>query len=195
MVIRTGLVSLSLLFAASTALADETNYAARDTNVTKIDAPRDRVEVYGGLAMGTFTREAGSQGGFALGGEAAYVFNGIHGIRVGYGYGGGIFGPTVHLFDLDYSAQWNTSNRLDKVSASFGVLFGPSVGIVSYDGNDPQQHATFGGRAGAFADLHLWWATIGLDGSFRFGMSSGYGAESWGCVGLHAGITFDIARR
>jgi len=194
MVIRTCLLSFPLLFAASTALADETRYAEPDTSVRAERAP-DRIAFFGTLAAGSFGREAGSEDGAALGGEVAYLFRGMQGVRVGYAYGAGLFGPEVHLFDLDYSVQWNTSDRLRGVSGSFGGLIGPAVGYVSYGGDDPQVHATFGGRAGVFADLNLWWFVVGADASIRLGMSTNYGAESFASFGVHAGVRFDVARR
>lgn len=193
MVIRSGLVILSLGLASSTALAEEPRFADHDTDVS-IGGPHDQVAVYGTGAIGLFAREAGTSSGGAMGGEAAYIFRGVHGIRLGYAYGAGIFGPAVHVVDLAYSAQWNTSRKLEGVSGSFGAILGPSLGIVSYGGNMPDVHATFGARAGLFANLHVWWFLVGVDASYRLGLS-GYGAESLGCVGLHAGIAFDFARR
>lgn len=91
--------------------------------------------------------------------------------------------------------QWNSKRDLRGVSASVGALIGPALGYVSYGGDNPQEHVTFGGRAGVFADLHLGWFTLGVDSSMRFGMASGFGAESFASAGLHAGVRFDVARR
>lgn len=193
MVNRTCVVAVSLFLAAPSAFADETRYADADTAVS-VPRANDRVSAVGGVAIGLLGRESGDATGGAIGGDVAYLFNGVHGIHVGYAYAGAVFGPEVHIADVDYSWQWNTSPELRKVTASFGILIGPSLGFVSYGGNAPQEHATFGGRAGLFADLHLWQFTIGVDGTYRLGFASGFGAESFGSLGLHAGVSFEIAR-
>jgi hypothetical protein len=123
------------------------------------------------------------------------MFKGTQGARVGYAYGVGVFGPEVHVVDVDYSWQYNTHRDLKKLTGSFGVLFGPSAGFVNYLGNTPDQHVSFGGRAGAFADLNIWNFALGIDGGYRFGFASGYGAEGFGTLGVHLGLTLDVARR
>lgn len=193
MVNRTCLVAISLVLAAPSAFAEEGRYADADAAVSS-PRPNDRVSAVGGFGLGVFGRETGTEGGGALGGDFAYLFGGVHGIHLGYAFATGVFGPEVHLADVDYSWQWNTSPALRGVSGSFGFLIGPSLGFVSYGGNTPQEHTTFGGRAGLFADLHLWAFTVGIDGSYRFGMSSGFGAESFGSLGVHAGVSFELTR-
>jgi len=189
MVNRTCLASLFGLFLASPALAAENDYAVSDKPVS------DRVSATGGVGISTFARGSGTGAGPSIGGDVSWMFHGIHGVRVGYAYGVGIFGPEVHAVDVDYRWQWSSAPELRKLTESVGVFFGPSVGFVSYDGSNPQEHVSFGGNAGAFADLHIWVVTLGIDASYRFGFASGYGGEGFGTVGLHAGLTFDVARR
>ena len=191
MVIRSGLISLCFVFAASTAFAQEAPYADRDTNVV-VPHRTDQLELLGTGAFGVFGRETGTAGAYALGGEAAYVFGGLHGIRLGYLYGEGIFGPSVHMIDLDYSVQWSSRRWRRKLWVDVGALLGPSMGIVSYGGNQPDVHTTFGARGGVFADVHLGWLTLGGDASYRFGFSNDFGAETFGSVGIHAGVTVDV---
>lgn len=159
-----------------------------------LEAPHNRLGVYALGGAGVFGRSADANAGYSFGGELAYVFRGSQGIRVGYSYGVGVFGPEVHAFDVAYSYQWNTHPHIDGVTLSFGLLFGPSLGIVSYDGNQPDVHATFGGRAGSFFDVNIWMLTVGVDGGYRFGFSNPYGAESYATLGLHLGITLELPR-
>ncbi len=190
--------SLLAVFVASPALADDSIRVAPDANAdTQVaDAQRSaRMGIYGTAGFGVFARQQDANDGVSLGGELAYLFDGHQGLRFGYSYGAGIFGPEVNAFDLDYSIQFNTHPHLKHVTASFGALIGPSFGIVSYDGNDPDVHATFGGRVGAFADLNVWMFTVGADASYRVGFSNPYGAESYATFGLHAGITFETSPR
>ena len=194
MVNRTSLFFFFAFFIPSTAFADP------DSGVTANEASRDRVVAVANGGLGVMSRQAtgtadGSSGGFTWGGELAWLFHGTQGVRVGYAYGIGVFGPELHVIDVDYTWQYNTQRDLKKLTGSFGVVVGPSVGFVSYLGNTPDQHATFGGRAGAFADLNIWNFALGIDGSYRFGYASGYGAEGFGTFGIHAGVTFDVARR
>ena len=187
MVIRSGLVSMCFVLASSNALAQEAPYAPHDSSV--IVVPRNnQLSVYGTGALGVFGRESGN----VSGGEAAYVLGGLHGFRVGYLYGAGVFGPEVHMVDLDYSVQWTSKRWRGKLWGDVGALLGPALGVVSYGGNQPDVHATFGGRAGVFADAHFYWLTLGADGSYRFGFSSDYGAEVFASIGLHLGVTLDI---
>jgi hypothetical protein len=195
MVIRTCSVSLFALFFAVPALADDAHYADPDTSVSAKERPRDRFGAVGNAGLGIMSRAVDSSGGPTFGGDVSYMFAGTQGVRVGYAYALGIFGPEIHVADIDYSWQYNTSRELKRVTGSFGLVLGPSVGFVSYLGNNPDNHVSFGGRAGAFADMHIWNFTLGVDGSYRFGFASGYGAEGFGSLGVHAGLTFDIARR
>jgi len=164
-----------------------------DSKVAVAKAPM-RIGVYGLGGYGALTRPDESVAGLSIGAELGIAFDGANGIRAGYSDASGIFGPEVRVWDLDYSHQWNTAPRLRGVTGTFGVLVGPSVGYVDYEGDDPQQHFAFGGRAGLFADLNLWNFTLGLDASARLGFSD-YGAETTAMVGVHAGLTFDVARR
>lgn len=194
MVIRTTLFSLCAFFLANTAFADP------DSGVTEKEPPHDRVVAVANGGLGFMSRQAppgesASGGGPTLGGDIAWLFKGNQGVRVGYAYGLGVFGPEIHVVDVDYTWQYNTQRDLKKLTGSFGVVFGPSVGFVNYLGNEPDQHMSFGGRAGAFADLNIWNFAIGVDASYRFGLASGYGAEGFGTVGAHVGLTFDVARR
>ena len=199
MVNRTSLASSIFgIFAFSLA---NTAFADPDSGVSEKESSHDRVVAVanGGLGFmsrsGTSTNPADSSGGPTWGGDVAWLFHGIQGVRVGYAYGVGIFGPELHVIDVDYTWQHNTQHELKGLTGSFGFVFGPSVGFVNYLGNDPQEHVSFGGRAGAFADLNIWNFALGLDASYRFGFSSGYGAEGFGQVGAHLGLTFDVARR
>src|SRR5439155_21849580 len=106
--------------------------------------------------------------GFTGGVDVAWLFKGNQGVRVGYAYGQGIFGPQLHVVDVGYTLQYNTSPKLKGLTGSFGAVLGPSVGFVSYSDNMADEHVTFGGRAGAFADLNLWNFALGVDPSYRF---------------------------
>ncbi len=194
MVIRATLFALSTFFFASIAFADP------DSGVTEKEAPHDRVLAVANGGLGLMSRQAPTNGsatgsGYTFGGDLAWLFNGNQGVRVGYAYGIGIFGPEVHVVDAGYTWQYNTHRDLKKLTASFGFVLGPSVGFVNYLGNNPDEHVTFGGRAGAFADLDIWNFALGVDASYRFGFASGYGAEGFGTIGAHLGLTFDVARR
>jgi hypothetical protein len=196
MVNRTYLALLGVIFCARSAAADEPSRVIADANADTnagVERTRDRIGVYGTVGMGALSRPGETVGGGTLGGEVALVLGGLHGLRVGYAYSAAVFGPEVHVFDLDYTIQWNSHRRMKGVTGSVGLMLGPSVASVSYGGNQPDGHATFGGRVGAFADLNLWMVTLGLDLSGRLGLSSAYGAESLASVGLHAGLTFDVA--
>ena len=199
MVIRSCSISLFLVFLAAPCFADDTvsrvGDVSRDDSHDAVARPPDRLGFYGMGGLGIFQRSSDGAGGPSMGGEIAYAVNAAHGLRLGYSYGVGIFGPEVNAFDLDYSYQWNTRPRLDGVGVSAGVLLGPSVAIVSYDGNVPDIHATFGGRVGGFVDVNLWMVALGLDASYRFGFSNPYGAESYAVLGAHLGVTFEIFRR
>lgn len=199
MVIRSGSISLFLFFLAAPCFADDSasrvGDAPRDDSGAAVARPPDRIGFYGMGGLGIFHRDGDGSGGPSMGGELAYVFHGSHGLRLGYSYGVGIFGPEVNAFDLAYSYQWSTRPRLDGVGVSGGLLFGPSVAIVNYDGNQPDIHATFGGRAGGFVDLNLWMFALGVDASYRFGFSNPYGPESYAVLGAHLGVTFEIGGR
>jgi hypothetical protein len=193
MVNRTTLFFFCAFFLANTAFADP------DSGVTEKAPSHDRVVAVANGGLGFMSRQAqagesGTGGGFTWGGDVAWLFHGIQGVRVGYAYGIGVFGPELHVIDVDYTWQYNTQRDLKKLTGSFGFVFGPSVGFVNYLGNTPEQHVTFGGRAGAFADLNIWNFALGVDGSYRFGFASGYGAEGFATVGVHLGLTFDVAR-
>jgi hypothetical protein len=194
MVIRATLFALSTFFFASIAFADP------DSGVSEKEAPHDRVVAVANGGLGFMARQASAGepatgGGFSCGGDIAWLFEGNQGVRVGYAYGIGIFGPELHVVDVGYTWQYNTQRDLKKLTGSFGFVIGPSVGFVNYLGNTPDEHVAFGGRAGAFADLNIWNFALGLDASYRFGFASGYGAEGFGTVGAHLGLTFDVARR
>jgi len=195
MVNRTTLFFLCTFFLAGSAFADP------DSGVSEKERPHDRVVAVANGGLGFMARQVSdpksdtTAGGFAGGGDLAWLFKGTQGVRVGYAFGQGGFGPQVHVVDVDYTWQHNTNEKLEKVTGSFGVLIGPSVGFVNYLGDNPDQHVSFGGRAGAFADLNIWNFAIGVDASYRFGFASGYGAEGLGTVGAHIGLTFDVARR
>lgn len=195
MVNRTTLFALSTFFFASTAFADP------DSGVTEKDKPHDRVVAVANGGLGFMSRQVSdpksdaTAGGFTGGVDLAWLFKGNQGVRVGYAFGQGIFGPELHVVDVDYTFQYNTSPKLKGLTGSFGALLGPSIGFVSYSDNMADAHTSFGGRAGAFADLNIWNFAIGVDASYRFGFASGYGAEGFGTVGAHVGLTFDVARR
>jgi len=195
MVIRTTLFSLSAFFLANTAFADP------DSGVTEKEKPHDRVVAVANGGLGFMSRQVSDPkseanvGGFTGGADFAWLFKGNQGVRVGYAFGQGIFGPELHVVDVGYTVQYNTSPKLKGVTGSFGAVLGPSVGFVSYSSNMADEHTSFGGRAGAFADLNVWSFALGIDASYRFGFASGYGAEGFGTVGAHLGLTFDVARR
>jgi len=196
MVNRTTLASsLCAFFLANTAFADP------DRGVTEKEPPHDRVVAVANGGLSIMSRQVSdpkseaTANGITMGGDVAWLFGGNQGVRVGYAYGAGIFGPSLHVVDVDYTLQYNTSPKLTGVTGSFGVVLGPSMGFVSYSSNNANEHVTFGGRAGAFADLDIWNFALGIDGSYRFGFASGYGAEGFGTFGVHLGLTFDVARR
>ena len=195
MVNRTTLFALSTFFFASTAFADP------DSGVSEKEPSHDRVVAVANGGLGFMSRSTsspttpGASAGFAWGGDVAWLFKGIQGVRVGYAYGIGIFGPELHVVDVGYTWQYNTHRELKKLTGSFGFTLGPSVGFVNYLGSNPDEHVTFGGRVGAFADLNIWNFALGIDGGYRFGFASGYGAEGFGTFGAHLGLTFDVARR
>ena len=196
MVNRTTLFcSLCAFFLANTAFAEP------DGAVTEKDKPHDRVVAVanGGLSvMSRQVSDAKSEAtvsGITGGADLAWLFKGNQGVRLGYAFGQGLFGPELHVVDVGYTVQYNTSPKLKGVTGSFGAVLGPSVGFVSYSHDMSEEHTSFGGRAGAYADLNLWNFALGVDASYRFGFASGYGAEGFGTFGAHLGLTFDVARR
>jgi hypothetical protein len=156
--------------------------------------PRVEIVSTGGIAdFRRSTRQPNAEGGVLLGGAIRVHPAGPHGIFATFVGGAAVFGPSVIAGDAGYSLRLFGSRFVEGVTGALHVEIGPALGSVS--GLGTTDHATFGGRAGITADVHLWNLLLGIEGVYRGGVPLGGTSDVWESAlstSLRAGVLFDV---
>lgn len=204
-------VALGLLFASANAHADEPAApppAPPEAAVETWNGTRFQLDVGGGWAQyhrtnrplyvtdstgptPTYGVARGAEAGLELSGELHVHPHPFHGLFVGWGYGGGIFGPTVNVIHAGYSLRIGAQPTLRGVHLDGLFDIGPAIGFVQNASEQPD-HVAIGGHVGAGAQLYFWNFYVGARASYDAGYSTAPGGGLDGAFVMKLDLGFAV---